>query len=30
MTDSGGRNVYLLYFPEKDKRRGEITLQFAK
>jgi hypothetical protein len=30
MTDSVGRNVYLLYFPAKDRRRGEITLQFAR
>ena len=30
MTDSAGRNIYLLHFPEKDKRRDEITLQFAK
>jgi hypothetical protein len=30
MIHPAGRNVCLLYFPEKDKRRGEITLQFVK
>jgi hypothetical protein len=30
LTDPPGRSVYLLYFPEKDRRRAEIALQFVR
>jgi len=28
-TDSLGRYIYVLYFPDEEKKRGRITLEFA-